>query len=608
MSSAKTDNYHRNANAQEDESDNDFTYFITSELPTEQIYNMLKLKNLSDKEIETTVEKIKEVRENIRKVVRRFLGKINQSYGHLDIPELIKKGMKHAEKYKLTPAQRKVFIAHVLKGDIYNEYTYQNEVRYSPMAKFLGFDFVTNQTIKIDPKDHSKLNELHALYDETKHIHADIKTNIANYRDCAPEAITGQYDKRKHNVSVSIHPVFAALFFPKIEYLERRMLTTNIARMVLSRAQAYLKNFNFHQESNISSVELDAEFELAHDIAYDPNALEYFKDDTPMNNIIKRYRAQIELYLTVLNLRQGRYYSTGYAENDGISGLIRVLNSYDWTFFDSPELFNVQDEGTVLRKLLAIFSCRPTFTQLSSFSSRYGMGHTNITNLAKTVFVNIPIVNIKLPIDLVGNQAHAISLARALTQTDYFIEHKIVVPKNKSVIYSNEVAFFYANRRYPSANFNNTNMCMRYQALPISFVNQTTINKTTILFDNRFRIGRDWFDLRSVIMLQRPPINGVEIATGCSAAIVVDSNSPSNLYQGTGTPIYIHYNPSIASIQYLDGNQPHGQSQFIANTPVSFIDEITSDPSRIGFRTEAKERGTIFFYVKVDGLTYGRCN
>ena len=607
--SAKTENYHRNANEKQDDSDTDFNYFITSDLPIEQIYNMLKLKNMSDKEIEATVDKIKEVRESIKKAVRRFLGKINASYGHLDIPELIKKGLKHAEKYGLTEAQKKVFIDHVLKGDIYSYHTYENEFRYTPMAKFLGFDFIHGQMIKLAPKDHSKLNELHMLYDETKHIHADVKTNIANYRDCAPEAITGSYDRTKHNVSVSIHPVVAMLFLPKIDYLERRMLYTNIARMVLSRAQAYLKGFNFHMQSNVAPGELDAEFELSHDIAFDPNSLEYFRDDSPIDNIIKRYRAQVELYLCVLNLRQGRYYSTGYAENDGIAGLLRVLNSYDWTFFDSPELFHVQDEGTVLRKLLAIFSVRPTFTQLSSFSNRYGLGHTAITGLSKTVFVNIPIVNIKLPIDLIGNQVHAISLARALTQTDYFIEHKIVVPKNKSVIYSNEVAFFYANRRYPTVNFTaaNCTLTMRYLSLPISFVNQTTINKTVIHFDNRFRIGRDWFNLRSVVMLQRPPITGVDIATGCSAAIVVDPNSPTHLFQGYNSPyIYIHYNPSIASIQYLEGNQPQGQSQFIANTPICYIDEYTTDPSRIGFRTEAKERGTIFFYVKIQTPT-GLC-
>jgi len=121
------------------------------------------------------------------------------------------------------------------------------------------------------------------------------------------------------------------------------------------------------------------------------------------------------------------------------------------------------------------------------------------------------------------------------------------------------------------------------------------------------RIGRDWFTLRAVILLQRPPINGVDIATGCSAAIAVDPNSPTNLFQATDGPIYIHYNPSIASIQYLEGNQPQGQSQFVANTPVSYIDEISTDPSRIGFRNEAQERGTIFFYTSVRAQNGSLC-
>lgn len=591
------ESYHRNANDSKGDAESDFEYFITSDLPIEQIINALRLKKLSDTEIDNIVEKVKESRDTIRKVVRRFLGKINQTYGHLDIPDLIKKGMRHADKYGLTPAQKKVFREHVLKGDIYNEYTYQNEYRYTPMAKFLGFDYTYGQMVKLEAKDFSKLNELQLLYDETKHIHADLKMQVANYRDCAPEAITGQYDRLKHNVSVSIHPLFAALFFPKVEYLERRMLHTNIARMVLTRAQAYLKDHKFNIHGGFTASEIDADFDLAHDIAQDPNTLDYFEGDSPMDNVIKRYRAQVELYKVVMNLRQGRFYSTDYNQNDGITDIIRTLNSYEWTFFDSPELFHVQDEGTLLRKLLAIFSCRPTFTQLSSFSQRYGLGFTNISSIGKTVFVNIPIVNIKLPIDLIGNQIHSISLSRALSQTDYFIEHKIVVPKNKSVIYSNEVAFFYANRRYPTTNFYNSRMSCRFMSMPTTFINQTTINRSLIEYDDEMRIGRDWFTLRSVVMLQRPPISGAEIVTGCSAAIAVDPTSPSIKFSGS-SPIYIHYNPSVASIQYLEGNQPPTGSQFVANTPVSYIDNTTLNPSRIGFRSEAKERGTIFFYVK----------
>ena len=105
--SSKTENFHRNTTINTALPKHDFDYFITSDLPIEQVYNMLKLKNLSEKEIDDIVDKIKETREGIRKSVKKFLGKINTSYGHLDIPELIKKGIKHAEKYGLTDAKRK---------------------------------------------------------------------------------------------------------------------------------------------------------------------------------------------------------------------------------------------------------------------------------------------------------------------------------------------------------------------------------------------------------------------------------------------------------------------------------------------------------------------
>ncbi|AYV77416.1 MAG: core protein [Dasosvirus sp.] len=597
--SSKPENYHRNTT--DDRSKGDADYFAYSDTPIEQYYNILKLQGKSDKEIDAEIDRVKEKREYLRKVIRKFMGKINEKYGHLDIPELMNKGMKYMEKYGLPEAAKKMFRRELMKGDIHNVYSYNNELKYSQMSKFFGFDTMSSQMLRVQPKDHAKLNELNMLYDSTRHIHADLKNQTYNYRDCAPQAINGTYDRTKHNVAVHIHPVIAALFFPKVEYLEKRMLFTNIARMILSRGQAYLNNLNFQLSSNVAPGELDAEFELAYDIAMDPNALAYFSEDSPLDNIIKRFRVQIELYMNVLNLRQGRYYSTGYEENDGISGFLRIINSYDWTFFDSPDLYNVQDEGTVLRKLLAVFSCRPTFTQLSSFVSRTGMGYTTITNLAKTTYVNVPIVNIKLPVDIVGNVTPALELTKALYQTDHFIEHRMVVPKNKSVIYSNEVAFFYANRRFPAINFSSINPCMtmRYVGVPASFINTTTINTAQIQYEDTIRIGRDWFQLRSVVLLQRPPISGLEIATGCSAAIVVSVDSPSNPAYAITNPAFIHYNPSVAAIQTLDPALPLGATRYTANTPVTFIDELTHDPNKIGFRTEAQERGTIFFYVKL---------
>lgn len=592
--SDRTGNSQRNVTYEGNDSNSDFDFFITSELPIEQIHNMLRVQKKSDDEIEKIIEKIRESREAIKKVVRKFVVKMESSYGHLDVPELIKKGMKYANKYGLNEAQKKVFIAQALKGDIHGQYTYDNELRYSEMSKFFGFDAMnTGQMIRLQPKDQTKLNELHMLYNSSKHIHSDIKNQTHNYRDCAPEALVGQYNNDKHNVSVSIHPVVAALFFPKVGYLERKMLHTNIARMVLQRAQAYIKTTSFFEYENVAPGELEGELDLAQDIAYDPNSLAHFPNDNPLDNIIKRFRVQIELWKNVLNLRQGKYYSNGYDENDGISGLLKILNSYEWSFFDSPDLFHVQDEGTVLRKLLAVFSCRPTFTQLSSFVSRSSVGQTAITNLSKTTFVNIPIVNIKLPINIQGtlSASPSIRLQNALYQTDNFIEHKMVVPKTKTVIFSKDVAFFYANRRYPTVNFNKFNMSMRYVSLPTTFVNTTTINDTNLLFTNLLRIGKDWFDLRSVVVLQRPTINCPEVATGCSAMIVVPGNN--------NAPTYLLYSPQEASAKYLDTTT----NQYVSNRPITDIYEASSNPDVYSFKTEAQKRGTIFFYVRHGAAT-----
>jgi hypothetical protein len=586
-------NYQRNTT--DDAVKDDFDYFITTELPLHQIQNMLSLQKKSESEIEKILERVKDTREKIRKSVRKFIRKVNNYYGHLDIPELIKKGLKHASKHKHTEAEKKVFIQHVMKGDIHNEFTMLNELKYTPMAKFLGYSENRGQMLKIEAQDHSKLNELKMMYDQTLILHSNVKNDMFNYRDCAAEAITGHYDRTKHDVHVSIHPVIAMLFFPKVDYIEKRMLFTNIARMVLSRGQAYLKNVNFHLQSGVAPGELDAEFELAHDIAYDPNSLEHFTDHTPITNVIKRFRCQIELYKAVLNLRQGRYYSTGYGADDGISGFLRVINEQDWTFFDSPDLYHVQDEGTVLRKLLAVFSVRPSFTQLTSFGQRYGLGHSNITNLAKTKLLNTPIINIKLPLDFSGNQVNQkISLARSLTQTDTFIEHRSIVPKNKSVIYSNQVCFFYANRKYQSMNFASLDatLSMRYTALPTPVMNTTSTNTTQIGVEKSLRIGRDFFDLRSVCILQRPPLNGFDIPTGAASLVrSIGSN---------GQESYLHYNPSNAAIQFLDPALPQNATQYRANDPVTHISEYDDpmDPTTMGFMSEAKRRGTIFFYTK----------
>jgi hypothetical protein len=332
--------------------------------------------------------------------------------------------------------------------------------------------------------------------------------------------------------------------------------------------------------------ELEADLQLAYDIARDPNSLNNFSNETPMSNLLKRYTIQIEVWKNVLSLRQGKFYSRSdsFAADDGIMGLQKVLSSYEWTYFDSPELHQVHDEGSMLRKLLAAYSFRPTFTQLSAFVHRTGLGYSNIGAVSRSTFINTPICNIKLPISAYGGKpTYAIKLTSALEQSDWFIENKMLVPKNKSVIHSRDVIFFYVNRRYQSP-LANIDMGFRYLSLPGTLSGMTKINTTDLSFESTLTIGSDRFTLNSVVLLN--PLLEDQLSTGCSSVVI----SPADYSIGRTNTTYFYYNPLGASVMF------ERNGKYTRNAPISPMMEHSSDPRYPGFWENARKYGTIFVY------------
>lgn len=564
------------------------TYLQTG-LPSIQVANLMKLSGKDDAEISVHIEKYEESRRKIKKYIKKFIDKIERRYGELDVPELIKKGIKFANKHGFSKAEEKEFIDQVMRGDdVYNP---MPEMQYSDMSKFLGFSSVPS-FMNIKATDHSILEEISQLFDGSKSIHASVKNNLSIYKSCAPEAITGRYDRDKHNISVFIHPIIVALFLPKLKAIEKRMLISNIGRMVVQRSIHLLKKYQAYSSSMLPT-EFEADLDLMTDIAKDPNSMNYFSDDSPLSNLLKRFKIQIELYKNVLSLRAGNYYSKSENDNIGddyVTGLGRILQSYEWTYFDSPEYYHVQDEGTFLRKLLSVFSLRPTFTQLSSLMTSSTMGYSNF-GASRLTFVNTPIVNVKLPrLSLAGNQAVPfVRLNSALSQTENFIENKMIIPKHKVVIHSRDLLFFYVNRRYHSINFTSTEMSLKYMSVPGTIQNITNVNQTELHFDERFNIGsgqRQTFFLRSVIVLNHIPKN--EFATLGSSAIVI--KKPSQTIQANTVPTYLYYNPITANIMIEGKNK-----QYTTNKPIMTIPEYRT-PTGPGFYDLARKMGTIFVY------------
>ena len=568
--------------------ESDFEFYLTSGLPSSQIIAVLKAQKNDQKEIDAFMAKYETSKKRVRKLVKKFVEKIEQQYGHLDVPELMRKGIKFASKHDFTPAEVEAFKRFVLTGDTEGQFLPMQELGLTDMSKFLGFSTYTGQLLDIKATDQRTLDEIVRKFTENRFLHTSLKNQLVNYRDCAPEAVTGKYNKTKDNVSMFIHPVIAMLFLPKIDCIDKRMLYTNFGRLVAHRAQPYIRH-NQNLSDTYLKDELESDYALAYDIARDPNSLAYFSEDKPITNLLKRFNIQIKLWHNVMNLRQGRYYSKGeYETDDGITGLVRTLNSYDWSFFDSPELYQVQDEGTIIRKLLAVFSYRPTFTQISPFVQSVGMGYSNLGSIARTTFINTPMINIRLPTNIYGTTGSPVDLSVALQQADHYIENKMLVPKRKSVIYSRDVAFFYANRKYHSVNFANMNMGFNYVAMPMAQTGITSINDTPLNFrESGLKIGNDSFDLRSVVVLQTPPVSG-SVPTGCSAIVI----KRPDFSIGQSDTVYYHYNPQDASILMDTG------STWESNDPITSIPENSADPNDMSFRDLARRYGTIYLYVK----------
>jgi hypothetical protein len=564
-------------------------FYLSSWMPPQNVAAIMRAEKKDEKEISAFMQQYEESRRRIKKLVQKFIRKVENKYGNLDVPELMKLGLKQAKKVGLTPAEIEAFKVQIIKGDTDKQFLPFAEMEYTEMAKFFGFSAASPANVlNVQAVDQEPLNEIARLYEMTRELHQSVKRNISVYRDCAPEAISGKFNPEKHNVNIFIHPLIAALFLPIIPAVQHRMLFTNIGRMVVHRAAAFLRQYA-GRAANETQDELKRDFELAFDIARDPNSLNYFTDESPMSNLLKRFKIQIELFKNVLLLREGKYYSTStsYGESDMVSGLINVLNSYDWTFFDSPDLFHVQDEGTILRKLLAAFSLRPTFTQLSSFVNRAGFGQNANYGLSRLTFINSPIINVRLPVNVYGpTQGSHVRLKQSLSQNTFIVEKKMIVPKNQTVIYSRDVVFFYINRRYQSVNFVNADPCFKYMSLPGTLTNISNINETEVHFEDTERIGESRFVLRSVTVLNK--LSQHPFATMGSSAIIVGPQE----YSGSGTNAYLYYNPVGASIKFAT------DTEFTNNDPITLMPVSSMNPSYPGFQETARRFGTIFIYVE----------
>jgi hypothetical protein len=563
--------------------EHDLENYLTSNFHPDQVRSILRHKKVDPEKVEKIVNNYSEKLQKIQKLARKLLDKVERKYSHLPFESIMQKAYAYAKHNNFSEAEKQALLRLASKGDIYNTFNPYTDLKYTEMAKFFGSDNGM-PVLNLGTKDYAHLDQIVKLYELTRVLHQNIKNNSIMYKDFSLEATLGEYDPNRHNLTSFINPLVVALFISKIDFIERRMLYTNIGRVVLQRAQPFLQK-NYQMYINLLNREIESDFELAQDIVKDPNSLAFFSNDTPMSNLLKRFKIQTELWKNVLNLRQGRYYSSrANDENDSISGFMDSLNNYEWSVFDSPDMYGIQDEGSTLRKLLAVFSVRPTTIEVSNFNTHSAMNASSWSGLARTVLLTIPMMNVRLPSAQISA---AVKMSAAMQQLDWFVENKMIVPKNKSVIHSREVVFFYTNRRYQSVNYANLTSNFAYQNLPVQSwqIGYTAVNQNVLDFDDKVRIGKEEFGLRSIVCVYKPNVaDHVSIGSSC---VVLRPND-------NGTTEYMTYNP-IMSGTY---EPPIEGSQIKYRLPFSVTHAVSQNNDDVVFRPHVEKFGTVFVYSK----------
>jgi hypothetical protein len=193
----------------------------------------------------------------------------------------------------------------------------------------------------------STLSEIFKIYINNIVLYQNLREKLEFYNNFS------RLNYKKCNIIDSnnkyIHPILVFLFFPKCDFVEQKMLCSNISRLLLFRS-------NIIQYYTKEDSEIDNKLLL--DINDDKNA------NFTHIEFLHKSQIQNELYKYVYNLRNSNFIDD--------TELIPLLRSY------KTEIYGTE-EKSILRKIMDVFSMRPIFFT-DSKNTNYQMIDINLTD------------------------------------------------------------------------------------------------------------------------------------------------------------------------------------------------------------------------------------
>ena len=451
---------------------------------------LLKLrKKYKDEEIINRIEQEFSQRySKIKHGAAKFAMAVRKRYNHsIPFHLILSKARAHARKHNLSDAEFGEF-QRMYEQELAGT-TQSNEVviPITNMMKVLGnVNDNSDSHFKIDEKDYRYLQEILALNEMSRPLHAQTVLQSLQYTDLNPLSLQSKIDKTMHNPGDHVHPVVAAMFRPKINMFDSHFLYSNISGIVKTRY-------------NKQALTTKSDYELFYNLVTDPNDV-VCNNNTPIIDLLNRCNLQNQLWNSVLHLRNSQVYNASFRE------FITAIDTCRLNKYDNPDMVYGRHDGTVIKRLVSAFSFRPTVITTIPISNVFA-SNPYAQNVRPTV-TSIPMINVRLqqyqsnPNALFGTpkKAGPIKLKDCLTQPQTFIEGNTLVQRVSDVIYSREVLIFYIDRR---SNILNYGTPFNLSRLPTAVAGFERISDYEVDIDCSITVReQDKFCLRSVVVAE----------------------------------------------------------------------------------------------------------
>lgn len=389
----------------------------------------------NDEDLVKKIEDVFAVRHSaIVKSAKKFADAVKAKYANQNVPfhQLLMKARAHAKKHHLSEEEFSEF-QRIYEQELAGSNSPEVLIPVTNLMKVLGnVNQGTDNYFNVDSNDMRNLQEILKQHDSAKQLHAQVLLQALQYEDCQPNVLASAFNVQHQSPTDYVHPVIVALFAPKFKTIDDHFLYSNMSGIIKARY-------------NKQPLRTKTDYELFYNLVTDPNDV-VCDTHSPVIDLLNRCNLQTQLWNSVLHLRNGQCFNPSLREFTGAIDVCR-LNK-----FDNPDFVYGRHDGTILKRLFAAFSFRPTVVTTMPVGQIFSY-NPYFQNLRPLV-TSIPMINVRLLRTANGN----IDLQQIVAngQTQQFIEGNMLVQRATNVMYSREIVAFFVDRRSQTYTLNST--------------------------------------------------------------------------------------------------------------------------------------------------------